>query len=223
MSDEEMHLLNALGVTWKSRDVGTWEDRLAEVVAYKAKHGHCEIPVNYAKNPKLGRFVNAMRYKKARGELCQERIQFLEQVGFKWAVLEAKHSDSWKTRLEQLREFKAQQGHCNVPTHWSENAQLGYWVSQQRSMKKNGKLHPERERFLNEIGFDWGTDRKKEEWQSRFDQLKNYKQRFGDCSVPVKWQENPQLGTWVSRQRQFLKASNLSPEKEQLLTGLGFA
>ena len=34
LSHEETTLLDSLGFAWKSRDVGTWEDRLAEVAAF---------------------------------------------------------------------------------------------------------------------------------------------------------------------------------------------
>ena len=73
-----------------------------------------------------------------------------------------------------------------------------------------------------ELGFEWRSDSHKEEWVTRFVQLEAYKQRFGHCRVPVKWEENPQLGAWTSKLRQRRKSGTLSPEKDQLLTELGF-
>ena len=84
MPDEEFALLNELGLTWQSREVGTWEDRLAEVAAFKTSHGHCDIPTVFAENPKLGRFVNAMRTQRNRGILSAERIAKLDAIGFAW-------------------------------------------------------------------------------------------------------------------------------------------
>lgn len=109
-----------------------------------------------------------------------------------------------------------------MPVKWKENPQLGGWAAGQRALKKSGKLHPERERLLNVIGFDWRADHTKEEWETRFEQLKLYKQRFGDCCVPTQWKENPQLGAWVAKHRHLQKAGKLSGEKERLLTELGF-
>jgi superfamily II DNA or RNA helicase len=85
ISEEEYQLLSALNFTWKHRDRGSWEDRLAEVVAYKALHGHCDIPLNYPENPKLGRFVNHMRSKRTSGKLSADRAAKLEAIGFLWA------------------------------------------------------------------------------------------------------------------------------------------
>ena len=89
-------------------------------------------------------------------------------------------------------------------------------------IRKSGTLQPERQRRLDEIGFDWRSESHKEEWATRFEQLKAYKERFGDSRVPVKWAENPQLGVWVTNQRHRLKGGTLSPEKEQVLREIGF-
>lgn len=228
LSAEQIELLDGMGFTWKSRDVGTWEDRLAEVAAFKAKHGHCDIPVNNPENPKLGRFVNAMRTKKARGELSQQRSSLLESIGFKWGVREAKHKDAWEKRFDQLREFKATNGHCDIPVEWPENPQLGHWVSNQRQRKKIGNLHPKQEELLNSMGFDWGLKRDfggvkpKDLWPLRYEQLVEFKKQNGHCDVPYNYTENRQLGIWVGNQRYKRKQNKLAPEYARLLNDLGF-
>lgn len=302
ITDGQVRLLDELGFAWKQRDVGTWEDRLAEVVAFKARHGHCNIPPNFQENPKLSRFVNNMRSQRNSGNLAAERIAKLDAIGFMWRVSRVaavvgettmKAQDTWGERYSQLAAFKEKHGHCDVPFKWSKNPQLGGWVSRQRRFKKSGDLPPdreerlneigfrwqevergdwelwesrfqeliafkakhshcnipvkwkeniklgmwsaaqralrksgklkrERERRLNEIGFDWREGSTKAEWKSRFDQLKDYRRRFGHCCVPVRWQENPQLGAWVARQRNFRKASKMAVYKERLLTEIGF-
>jgi hypothetical protein len=228
MSDEELRLLDSLGVTWKSRDVGTWEDRLAEVAAFKAKNGHCEIPLKYPENPKLGRFVNSMRTQRNSGKLSADRIAKLDALGFLWvssrkALIDGDGiSAEWQARFDELLRHKQTHGNCDVPAKWPENPQLGNWVSQQRQLQKSGAIKPERQRRLEEIGFDWRSDSHKAEWATRFDQLKAYKERFGNCRVPVRWEENPQLGRWATQQRNKGKKGRLSPEKERLLNEIGF-
>ena len=85
MSNEQERQLGELGFTWQHRVRGSWETQLAEVAAFKAKHGHCEIPLHYPANPKLGRFVNAMRSNRKRGKVSADRIAKLDAVGFLWA------------------------------------------------------------------------------------------------------------------------------------------
>jgi superfamily II DNA or RNA helicase len=57
-------------------------------------------------------------------------------------------------------------------------------------------------------------------WDYRYGQLVTYKNRFGNCTVPYDWKENPPLGSWVSIQR--THKSKLSPERIQRLSDLGF-
>lgn len=227
IADQQLRLLDEIGFTWQHRERGNWEDRLAEVADYKAKQGNCEIPFNYPQNLRLSRFVQKMRAQRNNGTLSAERIARLDALGFVWGGGRKASADSegvsedWQSRFDELLHYKRVHGDCDVPTRCRESPQLGNWVSQQRQNRKSGKLHPERQRRLNEIGFDWRSGSRKEEWSTRFEQLKAYKERFGDCHVPVKWQENPQLGVWAANQRHRLKSGTLSPEKEKLLLDLG--
>jgi len=228
MPDDQIQLLDALGFTWQHRERGSWEDRLAEVAAFKAKNGHCDIPLKSSENRKLGAFVNTMRTQRNNGKLSTDRIAKLNALGFVWAssckvlVDGDGISAEWQARFDELLQYKQAHGDCDVPTRWPENPQLGRWLSQQRQNRKSGTLQPERQRRLDEIGFDWRSDSRKEEWTTRFEQLKAYKERFGNCRVPVKWKENPQLGMWATNQRQHRKNGRLSPEKEKILCEVGF-
>jgi hypothetical protein len=152
--------LDELGYIWKQRDRGTWEDRLAEVIAFKEKYGHCDIPMSITDPPKLSGFVNATRSQRNKGTLSAERIAKLDAVGFLWQgkgiiIGEDGMNEAWKKRFDELIRYKQAYGNCNVPYECAENPQLGYWVSMQRRLKKTGTLHPERIRLLNEIGFAW--------------------------------------------------------------------
>ena len=86
------------------------------------------------------------------------RIQKLERLGFEWECQGA----AWEDRLSELADYRKIHGHCNVPVRFSENIQLGTWVSHQRS---NYKLHLEgrtspmmtlsRIQKLESLGFEW--------------------------------------------------------------------
>ncbi len=109
-----------------------------------------------------------------------------------------------------------------------DNPQLGIWVINQRQSKKNSKLLPERERLLEKIGFNWGSERyfggvkPAELWDLRYSQLIEFKQQHGHCKVPYNYPDNKQLGKWVSKQRQRRKQNKLTPERERLLEEIGF-
>ena len=59
-------------------------------------------------------------------------------------------------------------------------------------------------------------------WEERLKQLGEYKTIHGNCRVPQKYQENPSLGHWVSRQRHNFKSDKLSDERIADLTAIGF-
>ncbi|MBI5774215.1 MAG: helicase associated domain-containing protein [Verrucomicrobia bacterium] len=59
-------------------------------------------------------------------------------------------------------------------------------------------------------------------WDEYLGQLKAFKERFGDCNVPQKWDENPALSVWANNQRQRNRLGKLSPERRQKLNELGF-
>lgn len=221
LAGEEIQSLDELGFTWKCREVGTWEDRLAEVVAYKVKHGHCDIPTVFAENPRLGRFVNSMRSQRNRGTLSQDRITRLEAVGFVWES--ARGDENWQARFQELVDYKSQHGNAAVPSNWPENQELANWVGRQRHASKAGKLDDEKVRLLESSGFVWSIIAPREPWEARFNQLLEFKGTHGHCDVPVNYPENAPLGGWVVNQRSNQKRGKLTDEQQKRLNEVGFS
>ncbi|HEY1717781.1 MAG TPA: Helicase associated domain protein, partial [Verrucomicrobiae bacterium] len=152
ISDEQGRLLKTLDFTWEKRKRGSWDKRLAEVVAFKLANGHCKIPVD---KTGLGQFVNRMRTDRNSGKLSDDRIAKLDAAGFTWGSREEVAEGinmAWKTRYDELVRYKATHGDCNVPWNWSENPQLGRWAGNQRQERKDGELHAERQRLLDQFG-----------------------------------------------------------------------
>ena len=66
-----------------------------------------------------------------------------------------KYDKKWQDRYDQLKQYKAKHGNCNVSSHDRINENLGLWVMSQRSAYKNSKLSKERIEKLRSIGFQW--------------------------------------------------------------------
>jgi hypothetical protein len=66
------------------------EDRLSELADYRNIKGHCNVPFNYSKNPKLGIWVAKQRshyrlhHEGKKSQITPARIQKLENLGFEW-------------------------------------------------------------------------------------------------------------------------------------------
>ncbi len=131
-----------------------------------------------------------------------------------------KATANWEALFQALVAFKENQGHCGVPDKWSENPELGRWVANQRQTFRKGKLSEERVVRLEALGFEW--DPFTTDWEAMFQALVAFKENRDHCGVPTRWGENPELGRWVSRQRQAFRKGKLSEERVVRLEALGF-
>jgi hypothetical protein len=110
------------------------EVRLSELADYRKIHGHCNVPIRYSENSKLGKWVSNQRktYKLHRdgmqSPMTLSRIQQLESLGFEWDC----SGPVWQESFTELAAYRKIHGHCNVPKNCSENTKLGKWVSRQR-------------------------------------------------------------------------------------------
>ncbi len=215
LSEDRIQRLDEIGLVWDSRDV-SWEEMFAALVIYRENNGHCNVPHLCSKNPKLGKWVHKQRQKRRNNQLSEEQIRRLDQIGLIWNPSDL----AWEEKFAELLTYKKINGHCNVPNHWSKNQQLGEWVANQRAFRKKGKLSEDRIQRLNQIGFLW--DILDALWEEKFAELLAYNKINGHCKVPVKGSENPQLGSWVDRQRTFRKKGKLSENRIQRLDEIGF-
>mmetsp|Transcript_36663 Transcript_36663/g.53708 ORF Transcript_36663/g.53708 Transcript_36663/m.53708 type:complete len:120 (+) Transcript_36663:93-452(+) len=112
----------------------------------------------------------------------------------------------WLDMFEQLKKNKEIHGHCSVSIRCSSNKRLANWVSKQRQVyydMKEGRssiMTAERVDMLNSLGFVW--ELRENNWHEILDELKEYKERHGDCLVPQTYAPNPALGHWVKLQRE---------------------
>uniref|UniRef100_A0A7S2U4T9 Helicase-associated domain-containing protein n=1 Tax=Attheya septentrionalis TaxID=420275 RepID=A0A7S2U4T9_9STRA len=141
----------------------------------------------------------------------------------------------WELRFEELCQYQREHGDCMVPARYRTNPQLGHWVMTQRShyqllqKVKPCSITPERVRRLENISFPWRIRLMPEKvWQTRYAQLSEYRETYGDCLVPQRFHPNPQLGFWVNTQRRHYKLmkegkkSCMTQERIQMLEASGF-
>ena len=192
-----------------------WNARFKELLDYRSEHGDCDVPVLRGK---LGQWVSSQRRAYTAGSLAQDRIDRLSSIGFKWAMKEGGPTVPWETRFDELVQYKAKHGDCDVPT---KQGKLGCWVCTQRGAYREDKLVQDRIDRLNSIGFKW--DMKDGwaivRWETRFNELVKYKAKHGDCDVP---RSQGQLGTWVHSQRTAYIRKTLAQEHISRLNSIGF-
>jgi hypothetical protein len=149
-SEDRIRRLDELGFVWDPLDTA-WEEMFSALVAYRDLFGHCNVPVVWPENPKLGRWVNNQRYARRINGLAKERFRRLDEIGFVWDLRDAQ----WEEMFATLVGYKEKYGYYNVPKGWPENPKLANWVTTQRRRRKANRLSKERIRRLDKIGFVW--------------------------------------------------------------------
>ena len=215
LSVERIRRLERIGFKWDIFDA-RWDVIFTELTVYQERFGSCDVPFGYQENPTLGQWVSLQRRLYKSAKLDGERVRRLNEIGFKWEMIDA----AWDDRFIELKAYEKRFGNCDVPNRYKENLGLGHWVSDQRARYKSGKLDGERVRRLNEIGFKWDT--LDIEWDTSFAEYKAYPKRFGRCDTPAEYKENPDLGRWVQRQRMAYKDGKLALDRIQRLDEIGF-
>ena len=230
-------MLNNLGFAWtlphNSRDARSvdtssikWRHKFEQLKTYKSKHGDCNVKWD-DENQSLAYWVQKQRLQYKQLILSEERVNMLDSVGFNW---DGSKEKLWWDKYEELKLYKSKYGHCNVPQTYN-NQPLANWVQRQRAQFKQKKMSEERVNMLNAVGFRWSARKKlkryDDTWNDKYEALKQYKLRYGDCEVPQTYKPN-QLGGWVARQRMHFKKmlkglpTTLTKERIELLESIGF-
>ncbi|VEU39132.1 unnamed protein product [Pseudo-nitzschia multistriata] len=210
--------LTELGVVWDT--IGQkWEDMYTLLAQYKEREGHCNVPRNHQEGPEqnLGAWVNRQRIGKRKGKLDPVHEDRLAKLGIVWDVL----AQQWDSMYTLLLQYKDRTGNCNVPfKHEEDGEKLGMWLNTQRHNRKNGDLGTERIQKLESAGVVW--DPSGQQWGDMYTLLLQYKERTGDCNVPLLHEEDgKKLGHWLNKQRRDKKTGTLAKEKVDLLSEHG--
>ena len=183
---------------------GQWDENMAELRAYKVRHGNCNVPPGASGRwAALAGWTAEQRvhydlYERQRpSPLTGERYEQLQESGLS--------VNPWEGRLDELRAYRAQHGDCDVPIAYPG---LGLWVLNQRDA-----YHFERDVYpqdridkLEALGFNWnrwGRNRLKvreEAWDTQFAKLVEFMEVHGHSNISQHDKDNERLGKWIKNQ-----------------------
>jgi len=165
--------------------LSSWDQRFKELKAFKKEHGHCDVPFRYQPNPTLGHWVANIRHAKKFDTLAEDKFLILDALGFTWMIKPHGIQVPWKQRINDLKAFKKEHGHCKVPNEYQPNPALGKWVSNLRQRKKLGTLAEDKTLMLDGLGFCWDAKLAITAiLEHRINDLKAFKKEHGHCKVP---------------------------------------
>jgi hypothetical protein len=217
--DRQM-LLEEIGFAWATSV--TWDAMYALLQQFQKREGHYNVPRSHKEDgANLGRWVGTQRGLKKSGKLDLYRQTLLEEVGFEWGLSKGRATVPWEEIFSLLQQFQKREGHCNVPqSHQEDGSKLGEWVHYHRRLKMTGKLDPDRQMLLEEIGFDWAI---LVPWEEMYALLKQFQKREEHSNVPQSHKEDGvNLGKWVHHQRQLKRKETLNSGRQKMLEDIGF-
>ena len=194
-----------------------WDAMFQLLLGYKNKHGDTLVPYGYHADPKLGNWVSTQRIVYAKKELLDHRVRRLNYIGFVW-----KQCRPWIDVYQRLVSYKEDHGGSTlVPSNYGADPQLGNWVHEQRQLLRKKKLPQDRITLLKSINFKQDANEviRNIKWTTMYRRLVSYKEEHGGSTlVPKEYEQDPQLGSWVSTQRQRCKKK----ERVKLLNDIHF-
>ena len=158
----------------------------------------------------------------------EERMEMMREANF---LFDGRPDKRWFQRLEELKRFKSQFGHVDVPTTpqqvnkingITQYCTLGMWLTSQRHDYRNlESANPMTQRKINELehlGVKWNP--LDDAWHLRLDELKQYTKKFGHGNIPRNDVTYSSLSRWIRNQRDLKKLGKLQPHREMILLGI---
>ena len=240
-------LLQKIGFDWKV-ELRTWDERFADLCAFKSRFGHTRVHVKWPEDPILGGWVVRQRQDYRKNRLTEECVARLNAIGFEWDGRKvAGHSQiispildaHWSKVFELFKVHAKNHGAGAVKVINAETKSLNRWMLAQRLANSQGRLSKSRSDALNEIGFVWQRNVRQtgilkprvrvkslpitRTWDEVFSDLVEFLKLNGHCNVPVDWNAQPELALWIFLQRRAKKQNQLTAEQVSRMEEIGFA
>lgn len=188
------------------------------------------------KHKKLGAWCVFQRQNRKRGKISTVRKQMLDSIGFDWGVT---LKDEWQKMYNELKSYREKTGRWPCPrSENKEEAKLGAWLYNQRSVakgSKKSKMPSEHLEKLEAINFKvrnhqrrkarTGKDNKSRlsAWDRAYQAVKKYKQSTGTWpALNANDIRISELCEWCNRQREYMKRGALGADKQAKLNAIEF-
>jgi len=221
LSPERIERLEKISFTWEILEE-QFEKGFQQTFLYKERTGDPNAPDRLKTDEgfRLGTWQSHQRGNYRKGNLSSERIERLEEIGFKWEILE----EQFEKGFQQTLLYKESTGDANATgTYKTDDGYLlGIWQRNQRGNYKSGNLSSDRIEQLEKIGFIW--EKFEQKFEKGFQETLHYKKSTGNPNTPASYKtaEGFRLGLWQQHQRMSYKKGNLSSGRIKQLEKIRF-
>ena len=157
LSQEKIDLLNKLEFDWTG--LNHYKNQHRWLTFYKRLKKKADV--NFTVSNKddedydLYEWCATQRLRYQKGQLQPNRLELLEELGFKFHIKDIGYNQSWLNKYNQYKQFVEEEGFENRKKMRKECKTLVNWVNFQRKKYKNNQLEVAKIQLLNEIGFQW--------------------------------------------------------------------
>ena len=160
LTEEKISMLESIGIIWDIQD-NSWMNHYFALKKYLKSHTWEELPKKTVYNDmRIGDWVVRQRMIKKGtsriGQLSNEQIRMLEELGIVWDTKEEK----WQQTYELVKEYVELYGWPSLKNKTEyKGIKIGTWVSRQRGARKGCagrlKITDNRIKLLDDIGMYW--------------------------------------------------------------------
>ena len=157
LTDEQIALMDALGMRWETKKNLAFERGYSYAKAYSEEHGAADAPFFYVTEDgfKLGVWLSKCREKYAKGKLTEKEIKRLEAINMVWSK---SRKNDWDECFGYVCEYYLEHGDLSIPASYTVNGVwLNKWLNEQKQIMlgKRGdkRLTDEQIEKLRSIGF----------------------------------------------------------------------
>ncbi|EDY80959.1 Helicase associated domain protein [Verrucomicrobiia bacterium DG1235] len=215
MPQDRIDLLENIGFEW-TIPTGTWENRFAELVAYKERFGDTRVPAKWEENQFLGQWVARQRYHKRKGILSQEKTDALEQIGLEWDLRNTASEEANELHLKKLTDFHKENGHLRLENNKENSATLA-WLRSQRQKNRDGSIDFAVQSTLDNFGFEWDSRNNRIDagWEDRYLEILDLLTNPDEVGKLTQAQKD-----WLRRQREKIRENSISENRKQQILEL---
>ncbi|MEU1605999.1 DEAD/DEAH box helicase [Micromonospora matsumotoense] len=211
-------LLRTLTVRVLEETTSEWLVGYAALQTFHAEHGHLRVPAGHVRHGvRLERWVARQRAEYEAHRLTQDRIQYLNDIGFDWTPM----TRAWERGITAATAFHTEHGHLDVPTgHVIDGLDLHLWLGQQRRYHRKNTLPENRVAALTALGIHWTA--KQRSYEVGFAALQHFHATHGHIQVPYGTTVNGiNLYDWLAARRTDHRLARLNDDRTRALEALG--
>ena len=222
LTDERIAALDKIGMVWDAPNY-FFEKNYVALLEYFHTYGDLDVPADYVSPDgiKLGSRIRNLRRAKQLGNLNENQIVRLDEIGMLW---DDKFTRAWENGFEHAKAYFMQNGNLDVPTMFvcEDGFKLGAWIANHRE-KSGTRITDKRRERLNSIGMIW---KKADPWEVRFALAKKYFEEHGNLDMPAAYNADGMcISKWVNEQKQIYlgkrEGKKLSDDQIKRLESIG--